>query len=291
MSQVTKVDLNASKEFNCTRDELVNLNHSTSLEDEKSVVTVCKNNNEVRLKRKITLVNGVALVVGIIIGSGIFVSPKGVFANTGQSIPLALIVWTMCGIFSMLGSLCFSELGTTITRSGGEYAYVLEAFGPFVAFLNLWIQLLVIRPTTQAISALTFAMYLLSPFSGPCREVSPLAIRLLAASCLCLLSYINCRSVRWAMNVQDVFTFAKLLALFIIITAGICHMVASESLSLVKTLQLSKYSSISLQLSLHSPPLTADQVMVLPSSESQVQIGWNQLAHAFYSGLFAFGGW
>ena len=231
MSQAIKLDVNISKDYNCTRDELVTLNHSTSLGEEKSKLALGKNNNnEIRLKRKITLVNGIALVVGTMIGAGIFVSPKGVFGNTGQSIPLALIVWTLCGIFSMLGSLCFSELGTTITRSGGEYAYVLEAFGPFVAFLNLWIQLLVIRPTTQAIAALTFAMYLISPFTSSCGEASPLAIRLLAASCLCLLSYINCRSVRWAMNVQDVFTFAKLLALFIIITAGICHMVASKFL-------------------------------------------------------------
>lgn len=137
----------------------------------------------VKLKRKITLLNGTALVVGTIIGSGIFVSPKGVFEKSGESVSMALLVWILCGLFSMLGSLCFSELGTTITRSGGEYAYVLEAFGPFAAFNNLWIQLLVIRPTTQAISALTFAYYITSPFldcSPP-----PLLLRLVAASCIC----------------------------------------------------------------------------------------------------------
>lgn len=128
--------------------------------------------------------NGIALVIGTIIGSGIFVSPKGVFENAGESIYWALGIWTFCGIFSMMGSLCFSELGTTITRSGGEYAYVLEAFGPLAGFLNLWIQLLVIRPTTQAISSITFAYYVTSPFYNGC-EPSALILRLTAASCLC----------------------------------------------------------------------------------------------------------
>lgn len=136
----------------------------------------------VKLKREITLLNGTALVVGTIIGSGIFVSPKGVFENAGCSVSFALLFWSLCGLFSGLGSLCFSELGTTITRSGGEYSYVLEAFGPFAAFNNLWIQLLVIRPTTQAISALTFANYITSPFMD-CS--SPLLLRLVAASCIC----------------------------------------------------------------------------------------------------------
>lgn len=139
----------------------------------------------VKLKREITLVNGTALVIGTIIGSGIFVSPKGVFENVGQSAIGSLIVWFLCGIFSIIGALCFSELGTTITRSGGDYAYILQAFGPFVAFLNLWIQLVVIRPTTQAISALTFATYAASPFYAGCEVVPDLVLRLLAASCLC----------------------------------------------------------------------------------------------------------
>jgi amino acid transporter len=100
----------------------------------------------------------------------------------------------------------------------------LEAFGPGPAFLNLWIQLLVIRPTTQAISSLTFAVYLTSPFFEDC-EPHPLLLRMVAASCLFLLTYINGRSVRWAMNVQDIFTAAKLLALILIILSGLTHIV------------------------------------------------------------------
>lgn len=157
----------------------------TKESEEPGLETEITSTQGVKLKREITLINGTALVIGTIIGSGIFVSPKGVYENSGQSAVLSLIVWALCGVFSLIGALCFSELGTTITRSGGDYAYILEAFGPFVAFLNLWIQLVVIRPTTQAISALTFASYAASPFYSGCDEVPDLVLRLLAASCLC----------------------------------------------------------------------------------------------------------
>lgn len=140
--------------------------------------------NKVQFKRQITLLNGIGLVVGTIIGSGIFVSPTGVYVYSGKSVLVALAIWLICGLFSMLGALCYAELGTTITRSGGDYAYILEAFGPLPAYLNLWVSLLLIRPTTQAITALTFSRYLLSTFYSTGCNPSDLLVRLLAASCL-----------------------------------------------------------------------------------------------------------
>lgn len=137
----------------------------------------------VKLKRKITLLNGVALIVGTIIGSGIFVSPTGVYLSV-DSVGVSLLIWSCSGIFSTLGALCYAELGTSITRSGGDYAYIRVAFGPLAAFLRLWVAIMVIRPTTQAIVALTFAHYAAKPFYPECTPPEH-AVRLLAATCLC----------------------------------------------------------------------------------------------------------
>ncbi|XP_022198118.2 large neutral amino acids transporter small subunit 1 [Nilaparvata lugens] len=213
--------------------------------------------NRVTLRRKITLANGVALIVGSIVGSGIFVSPAGVFLYT-RSVAASLVVWTLSGAFSAVGAVCFAELGTCIARSGGDYAYILEAFGDLPAFLYLWVVLLVIRPCTQAVVALTFAQYAAKPFFPTC-EPPPVAVSLLAAACLCLLTAVNCVSVRWSMRVQNVFTWGKLIALVAIIVAGVYHIFTGGT---------SNFEN---------------------AFEGKYDVG--SIALAFYSGLFAFGGW
>ena len=123
------------------------------------------------------------MIVGIIVGSGIFVSPKGVLLHAG-SVAASLAVWVASGLMCLVGALCYAELGlangiyfflkkifeqkdlsfvpgSMIPKSGGDYAYIGEAFGPLPAFLYLWSALLVIMPAGNAITALTFGYYLL----------------------------------------------------------------------------------------------------------------------------------
>lgn len=138
---------------------------------------------DVALKAKMSLLNGCTVIVGSIIGSGIFVSPTGVIAHTG-SVNLALIVWTASGLFSMVGAYCYAELGTMITRSGADYAYIMETFGPFMAFIRLWIECMIVRPCSQAIVALTFSVYVMKPFFPDCEPPGD-AARMLAVCCIC----------------------------------------------------------------------------------------------------------
>ncbi|XP_012287616.1 Y+L amino acid transporter 2 isoform X1 [Orussus abietinus] len=211
---------------------------------------------EIKLEAKMSLVNGVTVIVGSIIGSGIFISPTGVLKYTG-SVNASLLVWTASGIFSMVGAYCYAELGCMIRKSGADYAYIMETFGPFMAFVRLWIECMIVRPCSQAIVALTFSIYVLKPVFPDCDPPED-AARMLAACCICVLTFINCWDVKWATRVQDIFTYAKLLALFIIIIAGVYQLFMK-----------------------HTEHFTFE------NSNTEV----TSIALSFYSGLFAYNGW
>ena len=99
-----------------------------------------------------------------------FLAAQGVLINAG-SIGLSLLIWIFSGMLSMVGALCYAELGTLIPKSGGDYAYIGEAFGPHPAFLYLWSALLMIMPAGNAIISLTFANNILQPFYPQCEPV------------------------------------------------------------------------------------------------------------------------
>ncbi|KAJ8302581.1 hypothetical protein KUTeg_018977 [Tegillarca granosa] len=195
-------------------------NHSDSSSDSGD-------SGKVKLKKELGLHNGVAIIVGVIVGSGIFVSPKGVLQEAG-SVGLSLIIWVMCGLVSLVGALCYAELGTMILKSGADYAYIGEAFGSLPSFLYLWVALIVIIPAGNAITALTFANYILEPIF-PCDEMPQEAVHVFAALCITILTYINCSNVKWAARVQDIFTVTKVLALIIIIITGLVFLVMGDS--------------------------------------------------------------
>lgn len=212
----------------------------------------------VKMKKELSLINGVAIIVGIIIGAGIFVSPKGVLRYSG-SVGQALIVWIMSGLLSMIGALCYAELGTMIPKSGGDYAYIMEAFGPLPAFLYLWVALFILVPTGNAITAITFAQYILQPMWPTCDPPYE-AVRLIAAVTTCLLTVINCYNVKWVTRVQDIFTATKIFALGIIVVAGIWYLCAGNTKHFEE-----------------------------PMAGTQLEPGY--IALAFYSGLFSYSGW
>jgi len=172
----------------------------------------------VQLKKELGLLEGVAIILGIIIGSGIFISPKGVLREAG-SVGLSLVVWCLCGFLSMIGALCYAELGTSIPKSGSDYAYIQEAFGPLPSFLYLWAANVIFVPTTNAIMALTVANYLVQPLFPDC-DMPPAALSLIAALCICFLTWLNCYSMKVTTSLQNTFMFTKLAALGIVVVVG-----------------------------------------------------------------------
>uniref|UniRef100_A0A8B9H3A6 Uncharacterized protein n=1 Tax=Astyanax mexicanus TaxID=7994 RepID=A0A8B9H3A6_ASTMX len=108
------------------------------------VQAACGPPGKVALKKKVTLLRGISIIIGTIIGAGIFISPKGILKNSG-SVGMSLVVWVACGVLSLFGALSYAELGTCIKKSGGHYTYIMEAFGPQVAFVQLWADIIAIR--------------------------------------------------------------------------------------------------------------------------------------------------
>ena len=134
----------------------------------------------VQLKPTLNVFTGAALNIGIVIGSGIFISPKGVLEGAG-SVGLTLIVWVLCGIVSLLGALSYAELGTMIPEFGGEYAYIRFVYGDLPAFLCIWISNVLVQPGSFAILTLTFGNYCLQPlFPDPSCPPPQIAVLLLA---------------------------------------------------------------------------------------------------------------
>ncbi|KAG5263871.1 hypothetical protein AALO_G00269550 [Alosa alosa] len=210
------------------------------------------------LQKEVGLISGVCLIVGTMIGSGIFISPKAVLVGTGAVGP-CLCVWAACGVLATLGALCYAELGTMIPKSGGEYPYLMEAFGPVWAFLYSWTTILIVKPASFAIIALSCGEYAATPFYPGCTP--PLLVtKSFAAATIFLICLVNCLSVKLASYIQNFFTAAKLFIILIIVVAGIVLLAQGNTQNLTNAFDGGATS-------------------------------FGAIGLAFYNGLWAYGGW
>jgi APA family basic amino acid/polyamine antiporter len=176
------------------------------------------------LLRAIGLGSAILLVVGNVIGSGIFLTTGGMAALI-PSTPLLLLAWALGGVLSIAGGLTYAEMGAMFPRSGGVYVFLKEAYGPLPAFLYGWTSLLVIISGSVAAVAVGFAEYLsyFIPAAGSTHVVLSLpvpwgtfsisAAQLVAAASLVVLGAVNYTGVRSGNMVNAVLTAAKVAGL------------------------------------------------------------------------------
>ena len=166
------------------------------------------------LARRLGLFDATMLVMGGIIGSGIFVTPAEVARHVGT--PLLIVgVWILGGLVALAASFVYAELAARRPEVGGQYAYLRDAYGPMPAFLYGWALLLVIQSGGMAAVAITFARYFADLVQVP------LADSVVAVAVLALLTLINCMGVRSGSNVQSSLMVLKILAIVALVLAGL----------------------------------------------------------------------
>lgn len=174
------------------------------------------------------LTSATTIVMGVMIGSGIFVVSPEIAREVGSP-GLLMLVWVITGIMTLMGALCYGELAAAMPQAGGQYVYLREALGSLWGFLFGWTLFLVIQTGTIAAVCVAFAKYLgvLYPHAisdTPFLHIFGLGINpeeLVAIAVILFLTWLNTRGVRSGALVQNVFTFAKIIALAGLILVGL----------------------------------------------------------------------
>jgi APA family basic amino acid/polyamine antiporter len=190
----------------------------------------------VTFKPQLTLLDAVMLVVGAMIGSGIFIVSADIARTMGSSGGL-LLVWVVTGVLTLFGALSYGELAAAMPKAGGQYVFLREGLGPLPGFLYGWTLFLVIQTGTIAAVAVAFARFLavffpaispdvfLSlgrlPMPGGEIQLGLSPQRIVAIAVVVLLTWINTRGLREGKFIQNVFTFAKTGALAALIVLGL----------------------------------------------------------------------
>jgi basic amino acid/polyamine antiporter, APA family len=179
-------------------------------------------------KHGLGLLDSTMIVIGSMIGSGIFIVSADI-ARTVGSPGLLLLVWLITGLITITGALSYGELAGMMPHAGGQYIYLREAYNPLVGFLYGWTSFLVIQTGTIAAVAVAFARFtsvLIPGLSENRILLEILGLRISAAQvvaivCIAFLTFVNSRGLREGKIVQNIFTIAKTAALIGLILLGI----------------------------------------------------------------------
>ncbi len=176
----------------------------------KAPVTGVEEEEPDGLRRELRLGGSVAMIVGIVIGSGIFLGVNRVAAGTG-SVSLMLLVWVLAGLMTLMGALCYAELGTMMPKAGGEYVFLRKGMGALPAFLSGWTAFTINMAGSAAALALIFAEQLdaLKPAGFEHLVSERFSYSLTAIGLILVLSIVNYFGVKYGGRVQSTFAILK----------------------------------------------------------------------------------
>jgi len=168
-------------------------------------------------RQTLSVTDACAMIVGIVIGAGIFKAPSIVAASVSSE-TVFIALWVAGGLMSLVGALCYAELGSSFPNAGGEYHFLSRAFGSRLAFLFAWARMSVIQ--TGAIAAIAFV------FGDYASQLWPLGDKgavIYAMIAVAAVTALNLAGTRESKSVQTVLTSALALAIFALIVAGLLH--------------------------------------------------------------------
>lgn len=164
-------------------------------------------------RRELSLADAVGLMVGIMIGVGIYQMAPAVARGTGSAAGVMLI-WALGGLLSLCGALVYAELASAWPRAGGDYVYLTRAYGPWAGFLFGWLQLAVVRPGDIAVTAFAFALY--------ARALWPSASQTACATAAVIVfTAVNVFGVRKGTRTQNILTAVKIGGVLLVAAAGL----------------------------------------------------------------------
>lgn len=168
-------------------------------------------------KRRITVTDAVLIIVGIVVGAGIFRAPSLVAANTSND-TMFFLAWILGGIVSIAGALCYAELTTAFTNTGGDYHFLNRAYGKRLAFLFAWARISVIQTGSIALLSYIFGDYFSQVYS-----LGEHSSFIYAAMVIIVLTALNMTGIRFGTGTQRLFTLSEIGGVLLIVTFGLLY--------------------------------------------------------------------
>ncbi|MDB5019547.1 MAG: amino acid permease [Pedobacter sp.] len=170
---------------------------------------------DVQPRKQLSIYDAVAMIVGIVIGAGIFRTPSLVAANT-ENESTFLLFWVLGGLVSLLGALCYAELSTAFPNTGGDYHFLSRAYGKETGFLFAWARMSIIQTGSIAILSFIFGDYCAQVFS-----IGPYSSVIYAALVVIALTLLNIAGLRLSTLTQKIFTITEVSGALLVVVAGL----------------------------------------------------------------------